>query len=378
MKKVVVGISGGVDSAVAAYLLKKQGYDVVGVFMRNWDSTTNNDILGNPTLDNSICPQEEDYNDALQICEQLGIELKRVDFVEEYWQHVFTYFIEEYKKARTPNPDILCNKHIKFKAFLDYALSLGADYVATGHYAQVEHFNDHSIMKKGFDQNKDQTYFLCQLEQWQLQKTLFPLGLIPKSEVRKIASELDLVVASKKDSTGICFIGERDFKQFLQNYVPAKSGKIVDIETKTVVGDHSGIMYYTIGQSKGLGIGGLKQFKNAKWFVVGKDIEQNILYVAQDSESKWLLSQRCEVIGFNWINKPTALEFSCQAKFRYRQKDNDVQVRIIDESTIEVLYPQGILAVTPGQECVLYDGDICLGGGEINRVYQNDQELAYL
>ena len=234
-KRVVLGLSGGVDSAVAAYLLKQQGYEVIGVFMRNWDSQLNNDILGNPTNDNDICPQEQDYNDAKAVAKHLGIEIRRVDFIKEYWDKVFTYFIDEYAKGRTPNPDILCNKHIKFKAFLEYAEELNADFIATGHYARVEHHEGKdSVMLKGIDQNKDQTYFLCQLNQKQLQASLFPLGNITKQKVRKIAEELDLPVAHKKDSTGICFIGERDFKQFLQNYIPAKPGKMVDIQTGKV------------------------------------------------------------------------------------------------------------------------------------------------
>ena len=264
-KRVVLGLSGGVDSAVAAYVLKEQGYEVIGVFMRNWDSTLNNDILGNPTNDNDICPQEEDYNDAKKVAQHLGIELRRVDFIKEYWDHVFTYFLEEYAKGRTPNPDILCNKHIKFKAFLDYAKSIDADFIATGHYARVEHHPDEdSVMLRGVDNNKDQTYFLCQLNQSQLQASLFPIGELTKPEVRKIAEDLNLPVAHKKDSTGICFIGERDFREFLKNYIPAKSGKMVDIESGKVVGEHQGIMYYTIGQRKGLNIGG----PGDAWFAV--------------------------------------------------------------------------------------------------------------
>lgn len=257
MKRVVLGLSGGVDSAVAAYLLKKQGYEVICVFMRNWDSSLNNDILGNPTNDDDVCPQEKDYQDAQAVATHLGLEIRRVDFIKEYWDQVFTYFLEEYAKGRTPNPDILCNKHIKFKAFLDYAKSIDADYIATGHYARVVHTEgEESVMLRGVDNNKDQTYFLCQLNQNQLNNSLFPIGELTKPEVRRIAEELDLPVAHKKDSTGICFIGERDFREFLKNYIPAKSGKMVDIVSKKVIGDHQGIMYYTIGQRKGLGIGG--------------------------------------------------------------------------------------------------------------------------
>lgn len=375
-KRVVLGLSGGVDSAVAAYLLKNQGYEVIGVFMRNWDSQLNNDILGNPTTDDDICPQEKDYNDAKAVAQHLGIEIKRVDFIKEYWDKVFTYFIEEYAKGRTPNPDILCNKHIKFKAFLDYAKTLNADYIATGHYAQVEHHpGEDSVMLKGRDHNKDQTYFLCQLNQQQLQASLFPLGKITKHEVRKIAQDLQLLVANKKDSTGICFIGERAFKEFLQNYIPAKPGKMVDIQTKKVIGDHIGIMYYTIGQRKGLGIGG----PGDAWFVVGKDYDQNILYICQGDQNDWLLSDGALISDVNWISsyKPEQ-PLHCHAKFRYRQKDNPIVLTFIDENTVRLTFDQPVKAVTPGQAAVFYDGDICLGGGTIEKVYKNGKELDYL
>jgi tRNA-specific 2-thiouridylase len=374
MKRVVLGLSGGVDSAVAAYLLKQQGYEVIGVFMRNWDSTLNNDILGNPTNNDDICPQENDYNDAKKVAEHLGIELRRVDFIKEYWDHVFKYFLEEYAKGRTPNPDILCNKHIKFKAFLDYAMSIDADYIATGHYARVSH-EDESIMLRGVDNNKDQTYFLCQLNQKQLNASLFPIGELTKPEVRALAEQLELPVAHKKDSTGICFIGERDFKEFLKNYIPAKNGKMVDIETKKVVGEHQGIMYYTIGQRKGLNIGG----PGAAWFVVGKEYEQNILYVAQGDQSKWLMSHGTLVTDVNWIShtKPEG-EYECTAKFRYRQKDNDVSLHFIDDTTVYVTFKNPVKSVTPGQAAVFYQGDVCLGGGTIEKVYKDGKELTYL
>ena len=375
-KKVVLGLSGGVDSAVAAYLLKKQGYDVIGVFMRNWDSQLNNDILGNPTNDDDICPQEKDYNDAKAVAKCLDIPIKRVDFIKEYWDHVFTYFLDEYRKGRTPNPDILCNKHIKFKAFLDYAKDLNADYIATGHYARVEHHGGQdSVMLKGVDHNKDQTYFLCQLNQKQLQSSLFPLGNIDKSEVRKIAHELNLPVADKKDSTGICFIGERDFKAFLQNYIPAKPGKMVDIETNKVIGEHSGIMYYTIGQRKGLGIGG----PGAAWFVVGKDYSQNVLYICQGDQKQWLYSTGALITDVNWIasTKPDQ-PVSCMTKFRYRQQDNPVTLEFIDETTVMLKFDQPVKAVTPGQAAVFYDGEVCLGGGTIETVYKDGKPIEYL
>ncbi|WP_297669994.1 tRNA 2-thiouridine(34) synthase MnmA [Thomasclavelia sp.] len=375
-KRVVLGLSGGVDSAVAAYLLKKQGYEVIGVFMRNWDSQLNNDILGNPTNDNDICPQEQDYNDAKAVAKCLGIEIKRVDFIKEYWDNVFTYFLDEYRKGRTPNPDILCNKHIKFKAFLDYAKTLNADYIATGHYARVVHSeNKDSIMLKGIDNNKDQTYFLCQLNQQQLQNSLFPLGEIDKKEVRRLAHELQLPVADKKDSTGICFIGERDFKEFLQNYIPAQPGKMVDIETGDIIGEHSGIMYYTIGQRKGLGIGG----PGGAWFVVGKDYDRNVLYICQGDQKDWLYSTGALISDVNWIasNKPTE-KIACNAKFRYRQADNPIKLEFIAEDKVYLTFDKPVKAVTPGQAAVFYDGDICLGGGTIETVYQDGKEIEYL
>lgn len=376
MKKVVVGLSGGVDSAVAAYLLKQQGYEVIGVFMRNWDSSLNNDTLGNPTLNNDICPQEQDYNDAKAVADSLGIEIRRVDFIKEYWDKVFTYFIEEYTKGRTPNPDILCNKHIKFRAFLDYAFSIGADYVATGHYAKVVHGEcGESMMLKGEDNNKDQSYFLCQLTQEQLAKTLFPLGDIPKTEVRRIAHDINLPVADKKDSTGICFIGERDFKEFLQNYIPAKSGNMVDIESGRIIGQHEGIMYYTIGQRKGLNIGG----PGDAWFVVGKEYDNNVLYVAQGDQNKWLLSDAALITDFNWIpSGELDGELDCMAKFRYRQQDNPVTLKFIDDNTVYLTFKKPIKSVTPGQAAVIYLDDMCLGGGTIETVYKDGKPLEYL
>ncbi len=375
-KRVVLGLSGGVDSAVAAYVLKQQGYEVIGVFMRNWDSSLNNDILGNPTNNDEICPQEKDYNDAKKVAEHLGIELRRVDFIKEYWDHVFTYFLEEYAKGRTPNPDILCNKHIKFKAFMDYAKNIDADYIATGHYAQVVHHEGQdSIMLRGVDNNKDQTYFLCQLNQKQLQYSLFPIGHMTKPQVRQLANELDLPVAHKKDSTGICFIGERDFREFLKNYIPAKPGKMMDIESKRIVGEHQGIMYYTIGQRKGLNIGG----PGEAWFVVGKDYDHNVLYVCQGDQNQWLMSEGALITDVNWIpSYKFEGEFECTAKFRYRQKDNQVSIHFVDETTIYVTFYQPVKAVTPGQAAVFYNGEECLGGGTIDKVYKNGKEITYL
>lgn len=376
MSKVMIGLSGGVDSAVAAYLLKEQGHEVIAGFMRNWDSLTNNDILGNPNDLDDICPQEQDYNDAKKVADMLDIELYRIDFVKEYWDTVFTYFLDEYKKGRTPNPDVLCNKYIKFDAFLKFALSKNVDYIATGHYAKVVNENGKTRMYKAQDLNKDQTYFLCQLNEYQLSKTLFPLGNINKKEVRKIAKKLNLEIADKKDSTGVCFIGERNFKEFLKNYLPAKKGNIIDINSKKIIANHEGVMYYTIGQRKGLGIGGLKEFDGGRWFVVNKDVKNNILYVSQGSQNDYLLSDKVIVNGVNWTyeNKPSDF-FACSAKFRYRQKDNLVEIRFISENEIEVKPLQPLKSITSGQEAVFYLNDLCLGGGVIDKVYKEGKLL---
>lgn len=366
-KKVIVGMSGGVDSSVAAYLLKEQGYEVEGLFMRNWDSLINNDILGNPDLNNNdICPQEQDYNDAQKVCEKLGIILHRVDFVKEYWDYVFTYFLDELKKGRTPNPDVMCNKCIKFDYFVKEAKKLGADYIATGHYAKIEN----GYMKKSKDKNKDQTYFLSQVSKEQLKDVLFPLGDILKEDVRKIAKEQDLVTADKKDSTGICFIGERNFKNFLKNYLPAQKGDVIDIETDRKVGEHIGLMYYTIGQRKGLDIGGNKD----KMFVVGKNLEKNILYVSF-GDNEYLYSTSCiiDTVNFNCNLRPT----ECTAKFRYRQDDVPVNIKYLDNGELEISYDK-VKSVTPGQACVLYVDDICIGGGIIKEIRKNNKKLWYL
>ena len=368
MKKVVIGMSGGVDSSVAAILLKKQGYDVIGLFMRNWDSSINNDILGNTDLNSDICPQEKDYNDALKVCEKIGIPLHRIDFVKEYWDYVFTYFLDELKRGRTPNPDIMCNKYIKFDMFAKEARKLGADYIATGHYARLK---DGKLLR-GIDQNKDQTYFLSQLSSKQLENVLFPIGDLEKPEVRKIANEYDLITANKKDSTGICFIGERNFSKFLSNYLPNQTGDIVNIETNEVIGKHVGLMYYTIGQRKGLNIGG----NSDRIFVVGKNLDKNILYVAHGDDNKYLISDSCIVEMVNWNADRNITE--CSAKFRYRQKDNDVKVKFLDDGNMLVSYEQGVKSVTPGQACVFYLGEECLGGGIIKEVRKNGEKLWYL
>lgn len=374
--KVLLGLSGGVDSAVAAYLLQKSGYEVTACFMRNWDSLANNDYLGNPNINNSQCPQEVDYYDAVNVAEKLGIELLRVDFVKEYWDDVFTYLIKEYEVGRTPNPDIFCNKYIKFEAFRKFAIDHGFDLIAMGHYAKRIDKEGKAYLCKCFDTNKDQTYFLSQISQEQLSSCLFPLGDIDKSEVRRIAHELDLSIADKKDSTGICFIGERHFKEFLQNYIPAQKGIIVDIATNKVLGEHDGVMYYTLGQRKGLGIGGISGEVAKGWFVAKKDIKKNILYVASGDENEFLYSTSCTVTNLNFITDKPKDNYHCHAKFRYRQQDNGVTLRFINSDKIELIFDEPYKAVTPGQACVLYDGDICLGGGLIEHIYKHNKQIS--
>ena len=359
MKTVVIGMSGGVDSSVAAYLLKKEGYNVIGLFMRNWDSVINNDYLGNPNLDNDICPQEVDYNDAVEVCKKLDIPLHRVDFVKEYWDNVFTYFLDELNKGRTPNPDVMCNKYIKFDAFFKKAKELGADYIATGHYARVID----GKLCKAVDDNKDQSYFLAYVDKNKFKEVLFPIGELTKPEVRKIAVELDLVTARKKDSTGICFIGERNFRNFLKNYLPNMPGDIVDIETKEVLGKHIGLMYYTLGQRRGLNLGG----NELKHYVCEKDLKNNILYVANGDENKYLFTTSALIENFNFLTDDRPSQ--CNCKFRYRQKDVLVNVEYLEDNMIKVSYTN-VKAVTPGQFCVLYDNDVCLGGGIIKETFK--------
>ena len=359
MKTVVIGMSGGVDSSVAALLLKEQGYNVIGLFMRNWDSTINNDYLGNPNLNNDICPQEQDYNDALAVCQKLDIPLHRVDFVKEYWDFVFKYFLDELEKGRTPNPDIMCNKYIKFDLFIEKAKELGADYIATGHYARIIDGN----LARAKDLNKDQSYFLAYVEKNKFKNVLFPIGDLEKPQVRELANKYNLSTAKKKDSTGICFIGERNFTKFLNNYLPNQPGKIINIETKKQVGEHIGLMYYTIGQRRGLNLGG-----NAdKSYVVEKDLKNNILYVATGEESKYLYTTKALIENVNFLTEKRPKQCTC--KFRYRQKDIPVKVEYQENNMIKLTY-KNAKAVTPGQFCALYDKDICLGGGIIKEVYK--------
>jgi tRNA-specific 2-thiouridylase len=367
MKKVVVGMSGGVDSAVAAYLLKKEGYEVIGLFMRNWDSNINNDILGNPNDFNDICPQEKDYNDALKVCEKLGIKLFRVDFIKEYWDYVFKYFLDELKKGRTPNPDLLCNRFIKFDLFIKEARRLGADYIATGHYARIE--NGRLLRAK--DLNKDQTYFLADVPVSNFKDVLFPIGDFLKEEVRKIAKDEGLIVADKRDSTGICFIGERNYQEFIKNYLKPNPGDIVDVETKKVIGKHKGLMNYTIGQRRNVGISG----DEMRHYVCGKNVKDNILYVAF-GDSKYLYSDECIIENVNFISA-TRPAF-CTAKFRYRGEDHPVSLEYLDNNEIRVKYEGLAKSVTPGQACVLYLGQECLGCGFIREVYKDGKSLWYL
>lgn len=355
--RVVVGMSGGVDSSVTAYLLKQQGYDVIGIFMKNWDDT---DEFGH-------CTAEEDFQDVRRVCDQLGIPYYTVNFEKEYMEKVFQYFLDEYRKGRTPNPDVMCNREIKFGEFLAKVLDLGADYVATGHYARVAFRDGAYRLLRGADPNKDQTYFLNALGQVQLSKTMFPIGHLTKQQVREIAAEAGLATAKKKDSTGICFIGERDFREFLKHYLPAQPGDIETVDGQ-VIGRHDGLMYYTLGQRQGLGIGG--GYGSGKpWFVVDKDLERNVLVVAEGADHPRLYSTSLIATDVNWVtgNAPAA-EFRCTAKFRYRQPDQEVNVRLGEGDTVEVLFAQPQKAVTPGQAVVFYHGEECLGGGTIDQV----------
>ncbi len=380
MSKVMLGLSGGVDSAVAAYLLKEQGYDVVCCFMRNWDSMANNDVLGNPTINDSMCPQEKDYQDAKRVAEELNLPFLRIDFIKEYWDNVFTYFLDEYKKGRTPNPDIFCNKYIKFGPFLDFAKKNGCDYIAMGHYAKkVIDENGIAHLYKAKDLNKDQTYFLSQISDDQLKSCIFPLGDLLKEEVRDIANKLDLeTVKNKKDSTGICFIGERNFKEFLENYIPSQKGNIVEEGTNKVLGTHDGVMYYTIGQRKGLGIGGIKGIKNeGGWFVTRKDVRNNILFVANAKEDDYLLSDSCLVNNLNFFNEKIKENTHIFVKFRYRQQDNGVTLTYENDEA-KLIFDTPYKAVTPGQAAVFYDEKgMMLGGGLIDKVFYKGKVKNY-
>ena len=365
-KKVVIGMSGGVDSAVSALLLKKQGYEVIGLFMRNWDSTLNQED-GAPIDESGICTQEKDYNDAKEVCDKLGIQLYRKDFIKEYYDNVFQYFLDELKKGRTPNPDIMCNKYIKFDDFIEEAKKYGADYIATGHYAKIE--NGKVYIPK--DKNKDQTYFLCQVPKDKFKNVLFPLGDLEKKEVRKIANENNIPVSNKKDSTGICFIGERNMKTFLKNYLPNKQGDIIEIDTGENLGKHIGLMYYTIGQRRGLDVGGTKR----RLYVVGKDLNKNILYVAEGDDNPYLYSNSCTVNDINYLGDEKITEGF--AKFRYRADLIKIKIEWINDNSAKVYY-NPYKAITPGQACAFYKNGELLGGGLIDKVYKDNEELWYL
>ncbi|MCU5774710.1 tRNA 2-thiouridine(34) synthase MnmA [Erwiniaceae bacterium BAC15a-03b] len=357
-KKVIVGMSGGVDSSVSAWLLQQQGYQVEGLFMKNWEEDDGEEY----------CTAAEDLADAQAVCDKLGMRLHKVNFAAEYWDNVFEHFLEEYKAGRTPNPDILCNKEIKFKAFLEFAAEdLGADFIATGHYVRRQDVDGKSRLLRGLDDNKDQSYFLYTLSHQQIAQSLFPVGELEKPEVRRIAEELDLITAKKKDSTGICFIGERKFRDFLGRYLPAQPGAIVTVDGQTV-GEHQGLMYHTLGQRKGLGIGGMKESNDDPWYVVDKDVANNLLVVAQGGEHPRLMSVGLIARQLDWVDRePLREPLRCVVKTRYRQADIPCVISPQDDGAIEVRFDQPVAAVTPGQSAVFYLDDVCLGGGIIEQ-----------
>jgi tRNA-specific 2-thiouridylase len=356
-KHIIVGMSGGVDSSVTALLLKEQGHHVEGVFMKNWEEDDTE----------TYCPASRDMADAQAVCDQLGIELKRINFSAEYWERVFTYFLSEYRAGRTPNPDILCNKEIKFKAFLDYAKQRGADYIATGHYARILEKNGEFYLLKGLDSAKDQSYFLHLLEQSQLARSLFPIGHLTKQTVREMAYRAGFKNSFKKDSTGICFIGERKFKTFLNDYLPAQPGNIETSDGK-IIGTHDGLMFHTLGQRQGLKIGGQKNMSEAPWYVVAKNIAKNTLIVAQGQDNALLYTRRLLTYPVHWLNaSPQAFPYAASAKTRYRQADQPCMIHPNNHQNqyLIVDFKEPQRAVTPGQSVVFYQEDICLGGGII-------------
>ncbi|AZS50943.1 tRNA 2-thiouridine(34) synthase MnmA [Entomomonas moraniae] len=355
--KVIVGMSGGVDSSASALLLQQQGFQVEGLFMKNWEEDDGTEY----------CTAKEDLADAQAVCDKLGIKLHTANFAAEYWDNVFEHFLEEYKAGRTPNPDILCNREIKFKAFLDYALMLGADLIATGHYVRRRDVNGQTLLLKGLDVNKDQSYFLHAVAGEQLAKSLFPVGEMEKPAVRALAEQYDLITAKKKDSTGICFIGERRFSDFLKQYLPAQPGAIETLMGE-VIGKHNGLMYHTIGQRQGLGIGGLKNATDDPWYVMSKDLKRNVLIVGQGNDNPCLLANALTCKEIYWVN-PLNLSapLKLKAKVRYRQADQDCLLEKTDNG-YHISFNEPQRAVTPGQSVVLYDGEICLGGGVIESV----------
>jgi len=351
--RVIVGLSGGVDSSVAALLLQRQGESLAGLFMQNWED------------DGGDCRAEDDRRDALRIAGLLGIPFHARNFASEYWRDVFRHFLDEYRAGRTPNPDVLCNREIKFKAFLDEARALGAECIATGHYARVAQAGGRWRLLRGVDGDKDQSYFLHQLGQAQLAATLFPIGHLPKAEVRRLAADARLPTATKKDSTGICFIGERDFREFLSRYLPAQPGEIRDPQG-VVLGEHAGTWYHTLGQRGGLALGGVRGRAAAPWYVVGKDVAANVLYVDQGADSPWLRSARLRSEPAHWVaGAPPATTFHCTAKVRYRQEDQACEVEVDEDGGVSVAFASPQRAVTPGQSVVFYQGEECLGGAVI-------------
>lgn len=363
-QRIIVGLSGGVDSSVAALLLQQQGHRVEGLFMKNWEEDDTAEV----------CTAAEDLRDAQAVAERLGIPLHMVNFSAEYWERVFSYFLHEYEAGRTPNPDVLCNTEIKFKAFLDHALGLGADAIATGHYARVECADSHCRLLKGLDGSKDQSYFLHGLNQYQLSHACFPLGELEKTEVRRIAAEHGLATSAKRDSTGICFIGERNFKQFLGRYLPARPGPMRTPEGAEV-GRHDGLMYYTLGQRQGLGIGGRDGGSGEPWYVVGKELAHNVLLVAQGHDHPLLFSQGLIAESPHWIaGTPPPLPLECTAKTRYRQPDQACTVEAAGEELLRVHFDQPQRAVTPGQSVVFYREETCLGGAIIRQATKEPHE----
>ncbi len=363
MARIVVGMSGGVDSSVAALLLKRAGHEVIGVFMKNWEEKD----------ENGVCTSEADWADVREVCDAIGIPYYAVNFVREYEERVFSYFLEEYRRGRTPNPDVLCNREIKFKAFLDYAMQLGADALATGHFCQLGEAQGKKLLLRGVDAGKDQSYFLYMLGQKALAKAMFPVGHLTKAQVRAIAEEAELVTSRKKDSTGVCFIGERRFKPFLQQFLPAQPGDIRTLDGR-VVGRHDGLMYYTLGQRRGLGIGGLEGAEGGRWFVLAKDMERNELIVEQGKDHPLLYSQNALGSGATWIaGEAPAAEFDCTCKYRYRQPDQAVHVSVMEGGRVHVTAKERQRAVTPGQSMVFYQGEVCLGGAVCDSVLDAGQ-----
>ena len=357
-KKIICGMSGGVDSSVSAFILQEQGYQVEGLFMKNWEEDDDTDY----------CTAAADLADAQAVCDKLGIKLHKINFAAEYWDNVFEHFLSEYKAGRTPNPDILCNKEIKFKAFLEYAAEdLGANYIATGHYVRRRGADDNAQLLRGLDVNKDQSYFLYTLSSKQVGQSLFPVGDIEKPIVRAIAEDLGLITAKKKDSTGICFIGERKFKDFLARYLPAQPGNIRTVEGD-IIGRHDGLMYHTLGQRKGLGIGGVKGASEEAWYVVEKDLVNNELIVAQGHDHSALLSTGLIAQQLHWVDRqPIREPLRCTVKTRYRQTDVPCTIEPIDDESIKVIFDEPQIAVTPGQSAVFYLNEVCLGGGIIEQ-----------